>query len=81
MTGDVFGAFTSHNWNGSSVVDYCIVSNEIYDRASKFSVGNFIPWLSDHCMISTTLNFDGSSLRTCVEQMETVSLHPGWVWN
>ena len=28
-TGDVFGAFTSHNWNGSSVVDYCIASNEI----------------------------------------------------
>ena len=81
VTGDVFGAFTSHNWNGSSVVDYCIASNEICDRISKFSVGDFIPWLSDHCMISTTINFDSSSLKTYVDHMEPISVHPGWVWN
>ena len=25
LTGDIFGKLTCHNWNGSSVVDYCIV--------------------------------------------------------
>ena len=57
MTGDIFGKLTSHNWNGSSVVDYCLASYRIFDRISKFSVGKYIPWLSDHCLISTTLNF------------------------
>ena len=52
MTGDVFGKLTSHNWNGSSIVDYCIVSNELMDNIVDFKVGDFVPWLSDHCLIS-----------------------------
>ena len=81
MTGDIFGKYTSHNWNGSSVVDYCIASNEICDRIGIFSVGKYIPWLSDHCMISTTINVNGSSLKNKIEHMEPIDLHPGWVWN
>ena len=81
MTGDIFGKLTSHNWNGSSVVDYCIASNQIIDRISNFNVGKYIPWLSDHCLISANISFSDESMRTNVDQMKPTDLHPGWVWN
>ena len=46
-TGDIFGKLTSHNWNGSSVVDYCIASHQIFDRITNFSVGSiFLGYLT-----------------------------------
>ena len=42
-TGDIFGKFTCHNWNGSSVVDYFLAPNQFCDRISNFSVGKYIP--------------------------------------
>lgn len=80
-TGDIFGNFTSHNWNGSSVVDYGIASNQIFDNICNFSVGPYVPWLSDHCFISTTLDFGELCLRSDIEQMKPTDLHPGWIWN
>ena len=80
-TGDIFGKFTSHNWNGSSVVDCCIASNSILDNITNFNVGPYIPWLSDHCLISSTLFFGNASLREEIEQMNPKDLHPGWIWN
>ena len=80
-TGDIFGAFTSHNWNGSSVVDYSIASNSLLETIGEFSVGNYIPWLSDHCLINTKLDFGNSSFRTKIGQMAANDVHPGWVWN
>ena len=47
-TGDLFGSFTSHQWNGSSVVDYALVSNEFSKNILTFRVGPYLPWLSDH---------------------------------
>ena len=47
--GDLFGKFTSLQWNGNSVVDYVLVSKSIYSSITYFQIGNFIPWLSDHC--------------------------------
>jgi hypothetical protein len=79
-TGDIFGAFTSHNWNGSSVVDYSIASNSITDCICNFSVGQYIPWLSDHCLINAKLDFGDVSMSE-IEQMIPTDLHPGWVWN
>ena len=49
--GDLYGAYTSFQWNGSSVVDYVLASNSIYSSVSYFKVGNYIPWLSDHCAL------------------------------
>ena len=37
-TGDVFGKLTSFQWNGSSVADYVIVSQSIYDNIEYFKV-------------------------------------------
>jgi hypothetical protein len=49
--GDPFGDFTSFQAKGSSVVDYLITSNSLISEIATFSVGDFIPWLSDHCPI------------------------------
>ena len=49
--GDLFGKYTSLQWNGSSVVDYVIVDQSIFPSVSFFKVGDFIPWISDHCAI------------------------------
>ena len=44
-------------------------------------VGKYIPWLSDHCLISANISFSDESMRTNVDQMKPTDLHPGWVWN
>ena len=38
-TGDVFGEFTSIQWNGNSVVDYVLTAESLYDKILKFQVG------------------------------------------
>ena len=56
-SGDIFGKYTSHQWNGSSVVDYTITQNTKVNNIQDFSIGDYIPWLSDHCPINTTISF------------------------
>ena len=78
--GDIFGTYTCHNWNGSSVVNYFLSSVHFIDRVSTFTVDEYIPWLSDHCMIKTTilLNSLNRKVRTPEKWMDT---HPGFLWN
>ena len=54
-TGDLFGSYTMFNWNGSSVVDYLLSSGNISHKVLSFKVGEFTPWLSDHCPIYSTI--------------------------
>ena len=54
-TGDPFGSYKCFKWNGTSVVDYFITSSLIFQNVSAFKVGEFLPWLSDHCPIYFTL--------------------------
>ena len=53
--GDLFGKFTSHQWNGSALNDYLIAPNNFQHKISSFSVGDYVPWLSDHCPIYSTI--------------------------
>ena len=39
-----------------------------------------MPWLSDHCIINTTINVSGN-FWSSAEQMTLIAIHPGWVWN
>ena len=80
-TGDIFGKFTCHNWNGSSVVDYFLVPNEFCDRVSNFTVGEYIPWLSDHCIINTTILMSDPLKRITTQKMNPIDLHPGFKWD
>ena len=67
-TGDIFGKYTSIQWNGSSVVDYVLTSPKTFDQITYFKVGNFYPWFSDHCPISykvklrNTMNPEGHTI-------------------
>ena len=48
-TGDPFGAPTSFQWNGNSVIDYAISSQTLFPQIVTFKIGNYKPWISDHC--------------------------------
>ena len=72
--GDLFGKYTSHQWNGSSVVDYAIVDQAIFKSISFFEVGNFIPWISDHCAIRF-------QLETCMIKEDQSDIHGGEMFN
>ena len=48
-TGDPWGKITSYQWNGSAVVDYVITSLDIFKNIPGFKVGDYSPWVSDHC--------------------------------
>ena len=50
-TGDPFGKITSYQWNGKSVVDYAISSSDIFTDITFCKVGNYSPWISDHCSL------------------------------
>ena len=47
--GDVFGSYTSFQWNGSMVVDCVISSYSSFSKTPHFKVAEYRPWLSDHC--------------------------------
>lgn len=53
--GDSLGYFTSHQYNGSSVVDYAICSSNLIHDIPYFKVHPFLGTLADHCMISFLL--------------------------
>ena len=56
--GDLFGKCTSHQYNGSALNDYLLIPNHFMPKISHFLVGKFLPWLSDHCPIYSTVNLN-----------------------
>ena len=55
ILGDMTGSFTCHQRNGSSVVDYSMVTENLLPCVSLFKVEEVSP-LSDHCMVSVVLH-------------------------
>ena len=55
-TGDIPANFTSFQPNGNSVIDYGIASQSLFPSVVSFTVGDFRPWLSDHCPIQFSLD-------------------------
>jgi hypothetical protein len=78
--GDSIGYLTCHKYNGSSTVDYGIVSSDIFKHILYFHVNNNLSDLSDHCQISIciqNLNFN----PTITPKIEVESLPKGFVWD
>ena len=48
-TGDPWGKITSYQWNGRAVVDYVITPGQLFKTVTNVSVGDYSPWVSDHC--------------------------------
>jgi hypothetical protein len=57
--GDTYGNLTCHKWNGSSTVDYSIISSDLHNSVDWFSVKSFTPF-SDHCAIQTKINLSAN---------------------
>ena len=56
--GDLFGKLTSYQYNGLALNDYLLTSLNFQHKVSKFFVGDYTPWLSDHCPIYTKINLN-----------------------
>jgi hypothetical protein len=54
--GDTLGCFTCHKYNGSSTVDYGVVSEGLFPHVQYFHVDKCVSDLSDHCKISFSLD-------------------------
>lgn len=53
--GDYQGKFTSYQYNGHSVIDYCLVSEDFIENVLYFHVDDPILRLSDHAKVSVRL--------------------------
>ena len=78
--GDLFGNYTSHQWNGSRVVDYLITSSSHFDNIFNFSIGEFIPWLSDHCPLYTKIVINGDKPNEKEQNKNLKYKEPGFRW-
>ena len=59
------GNFTFCGPNGSSVIDYCVVSTDILPCINKFDIGRLDKCLSDfHCPVSLCCNLSSSSMES-----------------
>ena len=76
--GDVFGNFTCFQWNGNSVVDYVITSELLFKKIPILKVGEFIPWLSDHCPLFFSLELNKKEKGSCTNNMREGPKHFIW---
>ena len=68
--GDFFGKQTCVNYNGCSLVDYTVVSQEIYSQIGLFQVLDFT-YLSNHCPIVCSI-----FAQSCIEFSQQSRLYP-----
>jgi hypothetical protein len=71
--GDTRGVYTCHQYSGSSVVDYLLVSNDIISQLRYFKVHEFTGTLSDHCKLSFGLSVQ---VHSSVEEVINVVRPP-----
>ena len=74
--GDLQGKITCYQTNGSSTVDYSIVSENMHRNVGKFQVMD--PSISDHCPISMEIKSTHSNI---VKNQNTTTLPPTIKWN
>ena len=80
--GDLSGKYTCHKYNGSSVVDYCIVSDSMYSEITHFKVHPWLPLLSDHSMITVSIKRSKQKLlRDPIKQNIGETLPRKFVWS
>ena len=78
-TGDLVGNYTSFQPGGNSVIDYSIVSQSLFYDILSFNVGEFNPWISDHCPIHQTVKLCNTT-REGDKQDNTVLKTPPTTW-
>lgn len=66
VLGDLQGKFTCHEHNGSSVVDYCIISPSLWSEVLYFNVMDG-EWYSDHSSLNVCLKVKRSDFSNKAE--------------
>jgi exonuclease III len=77
--GDLQGQFTSFHYNGSSVIDYCIVNSEFYTKIVYFKVLD-PTHVSDHASIAVCMNITNNIIPECNKQCYN-KFPKGFKWN
>ena len=81
VLGDTFGNLTCYTPNGTSTVDYVLVSESILNQIFYFRVCNFIATLSDcHCLLEWSLSAKYCS-NNDNNDVNTQELLPGFIWS
>ena len=78
--GDCLGYFTCHKFNGSSTVDYIIVSEELVSRIHYFHIHSLLGSLSDHCKLSCYIRCNNILYKACDEKL-IIKTPPKFKWN
>ena len=78
--GDLFGNFTSIQWNGSALVDYVLTQASSIRRVVDFKVGRFFPCLSDHCPLQYQIKLNPNRKKTAAPP-EMQKLPPRCKWD
>ena len=78
--GDIFGRFTCMRYNGSSVVDYMMVSKSLAASIHHFKVLNFTD-ISDHRPITCRLTNCCQDLKTCQPNIKLSEQPTKYLWN
>ena len=80
--GDIgtFGTYTNHQKKGSSVVDYLLLPYKASSNIVNFSVGKYLPDLSDHCPIQATIRTNTKLSETEITEVELQDLPRRYIW-
>ena len=76
----MLGKYTSFQYNGNSVVDYCIVSDDIIESVLSFHVHDHIPHLSDHAKLSVKLAAQFSHCMSPIENGVSYNMLNSYRW-
>ena len=79
--GDLFGKFTSMQWNGSAMVDYVVTPISNFHRILEFTVGAFTPCISDHCPLGYKIKLNKTSHTDSEDIDDIKNLPPRCKWN
>ena len=81
-TGDHMGNFTPFQFGGNSVIDYAITSQILYPIIFPFEVGDYKPWISDHCSIHQTIIMENArESNSDHDPSKLYNIHPNWYWD
>ena len=79
--GDLFGKYTSFQWNGNSVVDYVLSTHNLFHKIESFTIGNYIPWISDHCALHFKLKISTPTKLFTQVNREKNETYNSFYWN
>ena len=79
--GDTPGYLTSHQYNGSSTVDYVICSHTLFPEIPVLKVHQYLGTLSDHCMLSFTILTNKTPQTDNNKPLSLHELRPTFKWD